>query len=343
MSPVQWQRVCQLVDVLASVPPDQQQRMLQESTEETIVRAEAEKLLGRISSVGHFLSKPLAGLSEIRRFEPGMRIADRFLIQRFIGAGGMGEVYEAFDEQLQVKSALKTVLGVWVDDPRMMDLFRREVQVARRVTHPNVVRIYDIGEHRGDLARAFFSMELIEGRTMAHGLAEKRWDKPTIETLLHQIAKGVAEAHNLGVVHRDLKPANVLVRDADPPVAVVTDFGLARLVEQSQVRPGSQTGAGPSRHDGAGTPAYMAPECFAGSPATAASDVYSFGLIAYEAFTGQLPFGHLPLMGALVSRGRSRPPLDGAAARAISPKWRAIILKCLEPDPARRLAGQGRA
>ena len=174
--------MCQLVDAVASAPPEAQQRMLADSTEESVVRLEAQKLLGRMSSAGHFFSRPLAGLSGLNQFATGARIADRFVIQRFIGAGGMGEVYEVFDELGQEHVALKFVLGVWVDSGGDGDclggLLRREVQVSRKIGHPNVVRIHDIGEHRGgapgERNRLFFTMDLVQGCNLAQGLADKQ-------------------------------------------------------------------------------------------------------------------------------------------------------------------------
>ncbi len=201
---------------------------------------------------------------------PGAVVAGRFEIVRFLGRGGMGEVYEARDAELSGTVALKLIRAVRLQNESAEGRFRREVQLARQVTHSNICRVFDVG-HDGTLT--FLTMEFLDGETLADRL--KREGAMTNEQalpLLRQMAAGLDALHERGIVHRDFKPGNVmLTRDGR---AVITDFGLARTMEGGEKY--TQTGAM------LGTPAYMAPEQLAGEAATAASDIYAFGAVMRE-------------------------------------------------------------
>jgi serine/threonine-protein kinase len=254
--------------------------------------------------------------------QPRQRVAGRFVIERALGAGGMGEVYLARDETLGEVVALKTIATTLVT-PSALERFRREAQAARRITHPNVVRIHDIGQD-GDLA--FISMEYIEGVTLGRRI---ELDAPLplaeIQRIGLELCAGLQAAHAAGVVHRDLKPYNVLLDRAGH--ARIIDFGLARLEAA-----GSLTATGAVM----GTPEYMAPEQVLGKAVDVRTDVYALGCVLYHAIAGQPPF----IRDSAVALGvahctEAPPPLSGLRAD-VTAGWEALVMRALEKDPGRR-------
>src|SRR5262249_1681982 len=202
-------------------------------------------------------------------------------IQALLGRGGMGEVYEARDEELEITVALKT-LRVSNVDQGVLERLRREGLLARAVWHSNVCRVYDLGSHgEGNERIWFLTRERLNGTTLADRLrARGRLSSDQARRLAEQMAAGLGAAHAAGVAHRDFKPANVLLveRDGDEH-AVVTDFGTARAIAELN----------PHGRDGAviGTPAYMAPEQIRGEEAGPAADVYALGVVLYEMVTAR--------------------------------------------------------
>jgi tetratricopeptide (TPR) repeat protein len=274
-------------------------------------------------------------------FAPDTVLAGRYRVQRFIAQGGMGEVYEAEDLELRVSVALKTVSPRVAEDELAAERFRREIQLARRVTHPNVCRIFDVGYHElGTASRtrrvAFLTMELLRGETLGERIRRQGRLAPEVALpLLRQAAAGLQAAHRAGVVHRDFKSENVfLVEDREEPGgvrAVVTDFGIARAADQGTARLTS-TGV-------VGTPAYMAPEQVQGGEVTAAVDVYAFGLVAYETVTGRLPFEAETALATAVKRLTEMPLSPRVHVPDLDRRWEAVILRCLEREPAERYLG----
>jgi serine/threonine protein kinase len=271
-------------------------------------------------------------------FAPGDVLAGRYKIVDLVGTGGTGEVYRATDQALGGTLALKTLKHGVAKHPVLLERFRREAQNALRVTHPNVCRIRDIGIHeqRG-LKRFFLTMELLEGESLAVTLA-KRPPYTTAEALpiLTQIAEGLQAAHDSSVVHRDLKPGNVMLLPPGPgrdvPRAVITDFGLA--ISEEQIALGLTESS-----ELIGTPEYMAPEQTDQGSTTAALDIYSLGIIAFEMLTKRRPFaaGATPIE-TMLKRRHQRPDPLGAVLPGADPIWEAAILRCLERDPSRRFA-----
>jgi tetratricopeptide (TPR) repeat protein len=266
-------------------------------------------------------------------------LASRFRIVRFIGHGGMGDVYEAEDLELGERVALKTVRSEIAHLDGALDRFRREIHLARKVTHPNVCRIFDVFRHRpqdpaGRGAEVvFFSMELLAGETLEQRLRRGgRMQPPEVLPIVRQVADALTAAHRVGVIHRDLKPANImLVPAAGEPRAVVTDFGLAHTRAEGE-------SLLTVRGDLLGTPAYMAPEQVAGEEVTAATDIYALGAVTYEMVTGGPPFVGENSFATAIKRLREDPPPPRLRAPDLDPAWESAILRCLERAPADRFA-----
>lgn len=279
-------------------------------------------------------------------FEEGDLAAGRYRILRFLASGGMGEVYEAEDLELRQRLALKTISAhTGVTDGSAVDRFKREIALARTVTHPNVCRIFDLGQHQPPApaegmappAVTFLTMELLEGETLSDCL-KRRGRLKTREALplVEQMAAALGAAHQAQIVHRDFKSENVFLvpeRAAAPRKrVVVTDFGVARGGTGDRFA-AQVTGAGI-----VGTPSYMAPEQVEGGAITPATDIYSLGIVMYEMVTGRLPFeGANPLTTA-VKRLKEPPPPPHAHVPDLEAWWEKAILKCLERDPAQRFA-----
>ena len=272
------------------------------------------------------------------RLVHGERVAGRYGILRYVARGGMGEVYEAEDLELGERIALKTIRGE-PGDRGAEERFKREIQLSRKVTHPNVCRIFDVGYHvRPDGERVvFLTMELLLGETLTERV-RRTGPLPIAEaaTFLRQITAALTAAHAVGVIHRDLKGGNVLlVSRRDGAVrAVVTDFGLAHVVDGGDELPASSSGGAGVL----GTPGYMAPEQVQGGAIDERTDIYALGVVMFEMLTGRLPFeGDTPL--AIAARRLTTPaPSPKALRPELSAKWERVVLACLERDPSGRPA-----
>lgn len=266
-------------------------------------------------------------------------VAGRYRVRRYLGRGTSGEVYAVADLELGTEIALKALRPAFGDAEVSTERFRREVLLARRVSHPNVCRIFDLGVHLLERPGAaprpvrFLTMELLEGRTLLRRI-EEEGPLPEAEAvaLARQLCAALAAAHAAGVVHRDFKSSNVLlVGGAAGERAVVTDFGLAR---DQEVPSGAShlTGTGGVL----GTPAYMAPEQVEGRRATSRSDLYALGVVLYEMVTGRLPFeGETPLSVA-VKRLQEEPTPVEQHRDDLSSRFRSVLRRLLERDPADR-------
>ena len=269
----------------------------------------------------------------------GVVLAGRYRIARFVSKGGMGEVYAAEDLELRETIALKIPKRGPISDEELLERLKREVQLARRVTHPNVCRMFDVGFHKGDdHATVFLTMELLEGETLEARL--RRVGKLTPEEarpIIEQLVAGLAAAHERGVIHRDFKSNNVLLCADDRPGAgeraVIIDFGLARSEAQSQIfslLSGTRAVVG--------TPPYLAPEMLEGQPASVASDLYSFGVVLFEMLVGRMPFlGETP-QAAAMRRLYEPAPSPRSLEPMVSIEWDAAISRCLAREPEARFA-----
>jgi tetratricopeptide (TPR) repeat protein/tRNA A-37 threonylcarbamoyl transferase component Bud32 len=279
----------------------------------------------------------------IPAFPPGYLVANRYRVVRFIAQGGMGEVYEVEDLELQEHVALKTVRSEVMRDGQTIARFRREVNLARKVSHPNVCRTFDIGRHQVRTGNedpkdevTFLTMELLAGETLEERV--RRVGRMSLEEalpIISQMAEGLNAAHKAGVVHRDFKSRNVMLVPAEGQGvrAVITDFGIARGNAADDHLSTAVTGLG----EIVGTPAYMAPEQIEGAQITPAVDVYAFGVVIYEMVTGECPFSGSTLP-SLVRRLKELPPSPRIHVSDLDPNWEQAILRCLERDPADRFA-----
>jgi tetratricopeptide (TPR) repeat protein/tRNA A-37 threonylcarbamoyl transferase component Bud32 len=270
----------------------------------------------------------------------GQVLAGRYRVAAFLGRGSWGEVYEAEDLELGDRIAVK-ILRPEAGDERLRQRFKQEIQLARRVTHLNVCRTYDLVYHYEEGSQGsegnlwvLLTMELLRGETLADRLARKgRMTPGEALPVVCQIAAALAAAHAAGVVHRDLKSANVfLVESPAGTRAVVNDFGLAWSA-------GEEGSAAPA-HEGelVGTPAYMAPEQVRGEVATPATDVYALGVVLYEMVTGELPFVGPTAFYTALKRLHEPPPPPRGKVPGLDPVWEEVILRCLEREPAGRFA-----
>ena len=256
------------------------------------------------------------------RFLPGRLIASRYRIIALLGKGGMGEVYRADDLTLGQAVALKFLPDTAASDEGLLERFRNEVRIARRVSHPNVCRVYDVGDVEG---QTFFTMEYVDGEDLASLLRRiGRLPQDKAIEIARQLCAGLAAAHAKGVLHRDLKPANIML-DGRGQV-VITDFGLAGVADDIR---------GPEVRSG--TPAYMAPEQLAGKEVSTRSDIYALGLVLYEVFTGKRAFAErvASVLHGDLDRTPSRP---SSVVKDLDPIIEKVILRCLETEPSSRPA-----
>jgi serine/threonine protein kinase len=254
------------------------------------------------------------------RFPPGTILAQRYRVSARLGKGGMGEVFRATDLLLGQSVALKFLPQTLNGSVAALERLRGEVRVTRQISHPNVCRVYDIGEADG---QTFLTMEFIDGENLA-SLLRRIGRLPPVKALeiARRLCAGLAAAHEKGVLHRDLKPANVMI-DGRGQV-LITDFGLASLA------------TGVSCTDArSGTPAYMAPEQLAGVEVTQRSDIYSTGLLLFELFAGTPP--HQAVDREQLEKLRRLPaPALADLVPEVDPAIDRVVARCLDPNPGNR-------
>lgn len=266
-----------------------------------------------------------APTSAVPSLEPGAQlIAGRYQILSLLGEGGMGFVYRARDTVLDEVVALKVLRHDLIATPELIERFKREVKLARRVTHPNVARMFDIGDHGGS---SFLTMEFIDGEPLNDVLHKSgRLPDARVIGLCADICEGLAAAHRAGVVHRDLKPDNVMLsRDGR---VLITDFGIAR---DPVATPKGTLGAI------VGTPAYMAPEQVEARPdIDFRADIYALGVMLFEMFTGELPWKGTSALTIAAARLYAPAPDPRNVRTDLPPKIASLILRCLARKPEDR-------
>jgi len=277
-------------------------------------------------------SSILASAGYEAHYVPGTILADRYRIVSPLGKGGMGEVYRAEDLRLGQTVALKFLPRSLAQTDQALERFTREVRLARQVSHPNVCRVFDLGEisevgsdgKKTELT--FLTMEFVDGEDLA-SLMRRIGRLPPDKSveIAQQLCAGLAAAHENGIVHRDLKPANIML-DGRGRVRI-TDFGLAGLIAEIE-----------GANARAGTPAYMSPEQFAGGEVSPKSDLYSLGLVLYEIFTGKRPFNASSIEEMARLREKNAPTAPSHYVKGLDPLIERVILRCLERDSEKRPA-----
>jgi serine/threonine-protein kinase len=283
------------------------------------------QLASHLTGAGAVGETPAAGSATLSGISPGALLGQRFEILSVLGAGGMGVVYKARDRELDDLVALKMLKRDLWGDRNQLERLKSELKLARKITHPNVLRTYDFGEIDGV---PYISMEYVRGVTLRYLLDQtRRLPFSAGLRLAKQLCAGLAAAHAVGVLHRDIKPENLILEPTGN--AKLMDFGIARPIDR--LAPG-QTQAGFV----VGTPQYMAPEILQGGEADPRSDLYSCGNVLYEIFTGAPPFEGPTAMEIMVKHLREPPPPPSSRWPEIPAALEAAILRCLEKEPDRR-------
>ena len=258
------------------------------------------------------------------RLPKGMRLGKRYEIVQMLGEGGMGAVYKAWDLELDRLVALKVIRPELAVHEQVLQRFKQELILARKITQKNVIRIFDLGEADGV---KFITMEFIEGKDLTALIKEKgRLSFEECADVIYQTCTALDAAHSEGVVHRDLKPQNIMVEQTGR--IIVMDFGIARTMEQG--RGMTQTGAV------IGTPDYMSPEQVMGEHVDARSDLFTLGIIFYQLLLGQLPYKADTMQGAMFKRTREKPRLPVEVDPTVPALLSDITAKCMQMDPAQR-------
>jgi len=272
---------------------------------------------------------PAASITELAS---GALFANRYRIEQILGRGGMGIVYKATDTQLDEQVAIKTLPGdVMTRSPEELERFKREIRLARKITHRNVLRTYDYGEAEGVY---FISMECVRGYTLAELLSEApdhRLAPRVALGIARQICRGLQAAHEQGIIHRDIKPQNVLI-DHKGEVKLM-DFGIARMAEAKE----GMTQAGLI----VGTPHYMSPEQVQGKQLDPRSDVYSMGVLIYEMLVGAKPFSAPSLTAVLAAHLAETPKPPIEQRPEIGREVNSIVVRCLAKNPKDRYQDAG--
>src|SRR5919197_469193 len=253
----------------------------------------------------------------------GEVIAGRYELEELVGTGGMSSVFKARDRLLERRVALKVLHQHYTDDDEYVERFRREARVVAQLSHPNIVTVIDRGEDEG---RQFIVFELVEGKTLKELLEEEgRLPVPQALEIALQVARGLAFAHEHGLVHRDVKPQNVILNGDGR--AKVTDFGIARSLDVQGV---TQSGAV------LGTSNYIAPEQASGRPVDQTTDVYSLGVVLYELLTGEVPFPGESFVAVAMQHVSERPPSVLDVRPDVAVRVAHAVDRALEKDPAER-------
>ena len=330
MTPERWEEVEKLLEAALLLPPEQRATFVA-GCQDKQLGAELERLLSEHEHLSTFLNlsttRPLPSVLEVSTSDllgAGEVLNGRYRIVRLLGKGGMGEVYEAEDAELNhCRIALKTLRAGLPSEGQPIERFKREIMLGRRINHPNVCPIYHLD--RADRGRKgetlFLTMEFLSGETLAQRLKRTGpMDAPTAARIAEDIIAGLAACHRLGIVHRDFKCGNVMLAEdaAGKTTAVVTDFGLAHTVDA-----GSRELTGDCIM---GTPEYMAPEQWEGKPAMQSSDIYALGVVLCEMLTGKRPVPSGPRAAVGLPAGGPR----------VDRVWEGVILRCVESDPAKR-------
>jgi serine/threonine protein kinase len=331
MNPEQWQEIKRIFEEAEELPSSAQPEFVRASTGgDADVEAEVLRLLRANTSTAGFLERPVADLHrflEPRRDElvlhPGMVYARRFKVLRFLSRGGMGEVYEAWDAELDESVALKTIRPEIASNTEVIERFKLEVKQAREISHPNICRVHELFSHRLKNGQVvwFLSMELLRGDTVLERVRANGPLSPALAlSVSKQMVSALSAAHAAGLVHRDFKSSNVILipASAGRTRAVITDFGLSlRMLKVA---------GGRSEPGGMGTPGYMAPEQEVDGEVGPLADQYSLGVVMCEMLTGARPKRNAE---------RETPELP---QHKFPSRWESVLRRCLQRNPRHRFA-----
>jgi serine/threonine-protein kinase len=259
----------------------------------------------------------------------GRVLLGRYRVGQRIARGGMGSVFLAREIETGERFAVKALHPEIALEPRVRERFLNEARAARRISHPAVVRVIDVGEHPG--GAAFLVMEFVDGVPLRRLLKRGPLPEPRAVAIARALAAGLEAAHRVGVIHRDLKPENVLIpRPGGAGTAArIVDFGIARIVDAPRLTT--------TRHV-MGTPQYISPEQAMGAALDGRADVYALGVMLYEMLAGALPFDDDDPEALLRKHIKTTPlPLSGGAApRRVAPALERLVMRCLEKSPRLR-------
>jgi serine/threonine-protein kinase len=278
-------------------------------------------------------------LAEVRwnafTFSRGDRVAERYLVEKPLGHGGRGEVYAVRDQLLGQSVGLKTLECTRCDYQDAILGLLAEVRLGRRVAHPNVCRIYDMGVHTQARKQLHFAtMQLVPGRNLEHVLRDQRLSVAPAIQIARQVLLGLQAMHGADVLHRDVKSANIMLAVSKGMArAVLINFGRSQCLRDPSVKSGALT---------SGSSAYAAPEQLSGARLCPRADLFSVGVVLYEMLTGRRPFataGNSGSLDALKRSGLIAPP--SRCCDGVGPELDALLLRCLDPNPERRHADAG--
>jgi serine/threonine protein kinase/tetratricopeptide (TPR) repeat protein len=345
MTPQQWDQIKTLFDRALDLPPGARSGYVTAACTDPEVLRAVRDLLKADGNADSRLGQNTSRAALPPVFCQDQRVADRFRIIRFRGRGGMGEVYEAYDERLQLRVGLKTIRHDWAPGKEALDRFRREIRIARKVSHPNLCRVFDLLEHQESSNGSSgvvtcLTMEWLEGETLQTHIEKSRpWPVEKALPIIRQIAAAIDALHQAGIVHRDLKPGNVILVPQQPGKwrVVVTDFGLAKPLSDGDEYFESQTDAQ------AGAPYFMAPELLRNQKSTSASDIFAFGLIVDELVTETRAFNAGSIGALYYQRLWEAPIPPGRRSPQLPAVWESVVLRCLANDPAARYSTAGEA
>jgi serine/threonine protein kinase/WD40 repeat protein len=334
MNPEQWEKVGEIYHAATELEPDAIPAFLDVACEgETDIRTEVESLLAAGVESTDFISKPVVEnfASDIlnSRGPAAGQMVGHYRVVAKIGSGGMGEVFHAIDTKLDRSVALKTLSSLYNHDPKAFKRFRNEARAAATLNHPNVATVYSV-EEIDELP--FFTMELVDGETLDHLTPENGLDLGTFLEWFEPIADALCVAHKRGIIHRDIKPGNIMISESGIPK--ILDFGLAQFERHDSKSMSKTDITAPGQI--IGTPSYMSPEQAEGADMDTRSDVFSFGIVMYEALTGKRPFRG-PSQGAVVQSVLYDKPYPILKQNPLVPPTIArMVARCLKKSPGDR-------
>ncbi|HKX83968.1 MAG TPA: protein kinase, partial [Pyrinomonadaceae bacterium] len=337
MNPDQWEAINEVFLSAIDLDPDSRKTFLDQACgENATIRQEVESLIAAHDRAGDFIRNSPSGISlpsnhSPEHLDPGS-VLGHYRVEKIIGTGGMGEVYLASDTKLNRPVAIKRLPVHLSSDPAFLKRFRNEAQAAAILNHPNVATIHSIEEFEGE---PFITMEYVEGRPLGAATPADGMDLRTFLTTFVDVADALQEAHEKGITHRDIKPGNIMISSSGVPK--VLDFGLAQITAESPVNDTGVTQPGQV----IGTPAYMSPEQAKGLEVDHRSDIFSLGVVMYEALTGLRPFrgsSHADVVANVLKL--DPPPVDEIQDQT-PPLVSRMIQRCIAKDKDDRFQTMG--